>query len=55
MRDNPLKRRGEMNETGGVDVADRNFGYFEVDYDDLPPEGVRFSNLSPRGNIQTSL
>ena len=40
-----------MDETGWVDVPDRNFGHFEVDYDNLPPEGVRFNNLSPRGRI----
>ena len=27
MRDNALEGRGEMDETGWVDVPDRNFGY----------------------------
>ena len=45
------RSRREMDETGWVDVPDRNFGHFEVDYDNLPPEGVRFKNLSPRGRI----
>ena len=45
------QRSRSRRETGWVDVPDRNFGHFEVDYDNLPPEGVRFNNLSPRGRL----
>ena len=55
MRDSALEAAERWTKQDGFDVSDRNFGYFQVDCVNLPPEGVRFNNLSPRGNVSDIL
>ena len=45
------RRRQEMSETGWDDIPDCNFGHFELEYETLPPEGVRFNHLAPRDSL----